>query len=254
MGNKLRYIVTRESSLSHAVAAASGVVGNPTGPTSGGQYSTKYYDPVARHERYLREKAAKGGASSYTRSVKKLSTSSSSSTASNSGKSGGSGGSGGSSRKGSSGSNSSKAMSEQLQKLREESSLNTAARQEAAKRKIEDLKAKLAEQIQKLQEDAYNKSQGEENLAELRGISQNLRSQIKSLQNKSSTEINQVGTKLQNWISTEKESLEKRIASLYSSYGQKYSYTTDADRKRASEKREKEVASRADAIYKKQSS
>ena len=251
MGNKLRYIVTRESSLSHAVTAASGVVGNPTGPTSGGQYSTKYYDPVARHERYLREKAAKGGASSYTRSVKKLSTSSSSSTASSSGKSGGSGGSSG---KGSSGSSSSKAMSEQLQKLREESSLNTAARQEAAKRKIEDLKAKLAEQIQKLQEDAYNKSQGEENLAELRGISQNLRSQIKSLQNKSSTEINQVGTQLQNWISTEKESLEKRIASLYSSYGQTYNYTTDADRKRASEKREKEVASRADAIYKKQSS
>lgn len=251
MGNKLRYIVTRESSLSHAVTAASDVVGNPTGPTSGGQYSTKYYDPVARHERYLREKAAKGGASSYTRSVKKLSTSSSSSTASSSGKSGGSGGSSG---KGSSGSSSSKAMSEQLQKLREESSLNTAARQEAAKRKIEDLKAKLAEQIQKLQEDAYNKSQGEENLAELRGISQNLRSQIKSLQNKSSTEINQVGTQLQNWISTEKESLEKRIASLYSSYGQTYNYTTDADRKRASEKREKEVASRADAIYKKQSS
>ena len=118
MGNKLRYIVTRESSLSHAVTAASGVVGNPTGPTSGGQYSTKYYDPVARHERYLREKAAKGGASSYTRSVKKLSTSSSSSTASSSGKSGGSGGSSGkgSSGKGSSGSSSSKAMSEQLQK------------------------------------------------------------------------------------------------------------------------------------------
>lgn len=251
MGNKLRYIVTRESSLSHAVTAASDVVGNPTGPASGGQYSTKYYDPVARHERYLREKAAKGGASSYTRSVKKLSTSSSSSTVSSSGKSGGSGGSSG---KGSSGSSSSKAMSEQLQKLREESSLNTAARQEAAKRKIEDLKAKLAEQIQKLQEDAYNKSQGEENLAELRGVSQNLRSQIKSLQNKSSTEINQVGTQLQNWISTEKESLEKRIASLYSSYGQTYNYTTDADRKRASEKREKEVASRADAIYKKQSS
>lgn len=253
MGNKLRYIVTRESSLSHAVTISSGAVGNPTGPINGGQYSTKYYDPVARHERYLREKAAKRGTSSYTGSVKKLSTSSSNSTstASSSGKSGGSGGSSG---KGSSGSSSSKAMSKQLQKLREESSLNTAAQQEATKRKIEDLKAKLAEQIQKLQEDAYNKSQGEENLAELRGISQNLRSQIKSLQNKSSNEINQVGTQLQNWISTEKESLEKRIASLYSSYGQTYSYTTDADRKRASEKREKEVASRADAIYKKQSS
>lgn len=247
------YIIGSDESIRHAVIASAGVGGNPTGPTTGGRYSTKYYDPVARHERYLRERAALGiGQSRSTSSHAKTYATYSGTTQSNNSSGKGSSGSGGSG-KGSSGSGSaSKEMSEKLNKLRQESSLNTAAQQEAAKRKIEDIKAKLATQIQQLQEDAYNKNQNETNLAELRGTTQNLRKKIQSLQTASSSDIEKVGTQLQNWISSERTALEKRISALYSSYGQTYTNTSEEDSRRAAEKTEKEIASRADAIYKRQ--
>lgn len=251
-GSRKIYIIGSNRSIQHAAIAGANVVGNPTGPTTGGRYSTKYYDPVARHERYLREKAALGiGKSQSTTSyAKTYATYSSSNSSSNSSEKGSSGS--GSSGRGSSGGSASKEMSEKLNKLRQESSLNTAAQQEAAKRKIEDIKAKLATQIQQLQEDAYNKNQNETNLAELRGTTQNLRKKVQSLQNASSKDIEKVGTQLQNWISSERTALEKRISALYSSYGQTYTYTSDEDSRRAAEKTENEIASRADAIYKRQ--
>lgn len=252
-GSRKIYMIGSDASIRHAVIAGADAVGNPTGPTTGGRYSTKYYDPVARHERYLREKAALGigksrSTTSYSKTYATYSGSNSSSNSSGKGSSGS-----GRSGRGSSGSGSaSKEMSEKLNKLRQESSLNTAAQQEAAKRKIEDIKAKLAVQIQQLQEDAYNKNQNETNLAELRGTTQNLRKKVQSLQNASGKDIEKIGTQLQNWISSERTALEKRISALYSSYGQTYTYTSQEDSKRAAEKTENEIASRADAIYKRQ--
>lgn len=207
-----------------------------------GNYKSPYYDPVARHERYLRERSSLG----IGKGLSSLSTSSS-----------GRGGSGRSSGKGGSGkggsSQAANNLSEQVQALRDESNLNTEAQREAAKRKIEDLKADLKSRVQKLREQTASQIENEDNFAEIRGATQLLKSQIESLQGKTSDDIEAVGKGLKDWISQERDSLQRRIQSLYKSYGKDYKVTTQADKKRASESRDKEVSSRADSIYKKKS-
>ena len=202
--------------------------GNPYG-----NYKSPYYDPVARHERYMQERASLGIGKG---------------TGLGSSKSSGSGGSG----KGSSSADS-QALKNQVKALREESTLNTEAQREAAKRKIEDLKSDLTAQIQKLKEDTAEKTENSQNLTEIRGATQTLKSQIENLQGKTAEDIERIGTELKNWISQEKDSLERRIAALYKSHGKEYTVTTQSDKQSASTKRDKEVTSRADSIYKKKS-
>lgn len=214
-----------------------------------GNYKSPYYDPVARHERYLRERSSLG----IGKGLSSLSTSSSG--RGSSGRSSGKGGKGsgkGSSGKGGS-SQTANNLSEQVQALRDESNLNTEAQREAAKRKIEDLKADLKSQVQKLREQTASQIENEDNFAEIRGATQLLKSQIESLQGKTSDDIEAVGKGLKDWISQERDSLQRRIQSLYKSYGKDYKVTTQADKQRASESRDKEVSSRADSIYKKKS-
>lgn len=200
-----------------------------------GPYKSPYYDPVARHERYLRERSSLGIG-------KGLGTSSSS----------GRGGSGrGGSGKGSSQNNAN--LAQQVQALRNESSLNTEAQREAAKRKIEAFQEDLKAQIQKLRKEASDEIEKEDNRTIVRGITQNLKSQIENLQGKTAEEIKTVSKNLQDWISSERDSLERRIAALYKSYGKDYKVTTQADKQRASDSRDKEVSRRADSIYKKKS-
>lgn len=198
-----------------------------------GNYKSPYYDPVARHERYLRERSSLGIGQGSGKS-----------------KSSGRGGSGGSG-KGSSQDDGN--LAKQVQALREESALNTEAQREAAKRKIEDFRDELSKQIQKLREGANAKIQNEDNLTEIRGTTQNLKSQIESLQGQTAADIERVSANLKDWISHERDSLERRIAALYKSYGKTYTVTTQADKESASAKKDKEVTSRADSIYKKKS-
>lgn len=207
-----------------------------------GNYKSPYYDPVARHERYLRERSSLGigqGLSS-TKS-----------------KSSGRGGSSGKSGKGGSGKGSSSQtaenLAEQVKALRDESNLNTEAQREAAKRKLEDLRENLTKQVQKLREDAHTKLDTETNETAILGITQNLKSQIENLQNQTSSDMEKISANLKDWISNERDALEKRIAALYKSHGKTYTVTTQADKQRASESRDKEVSSRADSIYKKKS-
>lgn len=142
-------------------------------------------------------------------------------------KSRGSGGSkGGSSSKGRK-----ENVSDKIAKLREESNLNTEAQREATKNKIADLRAKLTNQL-----NAMRESKGDEegqNKAELRGKIQALRSQIGT----SSSELSK-------WITNEKETLNKKIASLR---GQ--SYNPD-EIKSKQDAKNKEVTRRAETIYK----
>ena len=201
-----------------------------------GNYKSPYYDPVARHERYLRERSSLGIGQGTGKSK-----------SSGRGGSGGKGGSG----KGSSQDNSN--LAQQVQALRNESNLNTEAQREAAKRKIEDLRDELTKQVQKLREGASSELKNEENLTTVRGITQNLKSQIENLQGKTAAEIESVSKNLQDWITQERDSLERRIAALYKSHGKEYTVTTQADKQRASDSRDKEVSSRADSIYKKKS-
>lgn len=201
-----------------------------------GNYKSPYYDPVARHERYLRERSSLGIGQGTGKSK-----------SSGRGGSGGKGGSG----KGSSQDNSN--LAQQVQALRNESALSTEAQREAAKRKIEDLRDELTKQVQKLREGASSELKNEENLTTVRGITQNLKSQIENLQGKTAAEIESVSKNLQDWITQERDSLERRIAALYKSHGKEYTVTTQADKQSASDRRDKEVSSRADSIYKKKS-
>lgn len=246
------YRIRGEDSLSHAFSSRSREGYNPVkrheryeatkeiigrkGKTYNkyGNYKSPYYDPVARHERYLRERSSLGIGQGTGKSK-------------SSGRSGGSGGSG----KGSSQDNAN--LAQQVQALRNESALSTEAQREAAKRKIEDLRDELAKQVQKLREGASSELKNEENLTTVRGITQNLKSQIENLQGKTAAEIQAVSKNLQDWITQERDSLERRIAALYKSYGKDYKVTTQADKQRASDSRDKEVSSRADSIYKKKS-
>lgn len=190
-----------------------------------GNYKSPYYDPVARHERYEREK------DHVTRPYGVgLSTKSGSGRGGGKGKSGGKGGRGG---KGSAKKN----LSDAIAKIREESSLDTEAHREAAKRRIEDLKAQLKSHIEMLQ-----KAQGDEdnelNIAEIRGKIQSIREQIEA-----------TGADLQEWIDNEREALQRRIAKLK---GEDYD-KTKVEKQKAVKNKDKEISSRADAIYKRKS-
>lgn len=201
-------------------------IGNFRKPAGG--YKTKGYDPVKRRERYLQERGSSGGSGK----------------GSGGGSGKGSGGSGKGSGKGSSrgSGGSSKSLSDTIQKLREESSLNTEAQQEAAKRKIEDLKKTLRSHINSLS----GKKEEKEgvNVAEIRGKIQSVRKHIES-----------TGGDLQDWIKKERESLDNRIKALYSERGLEYKTQAESqkDKENASKARDKEVKSRADSIYKKKS-
>lgn len=191
------------------------------------KYASKYYDPVARHERYLEEKGSLGIGGGRS--------------------GGGSGGGRGKSRKaskGRGGKGSSKpntsAMSEEIQRLREESALNTEAQREAARRKIADLKSQLKSQIEKLSKASGDNPSG--NVAEIRGRIQAIR---KSIEN--------TGGNLQSWVTREKASLERRIGNLYNAKGISYNADASKDKENAAKARDKEVKSRADSIYKSKS-
>lgn len=199
-----------------------------------GSYKSPYYDPVARHERYLKERSSMGIQGTYGTQGP------SGRKGSGSGK--GKGGSGKGKSKGGSGKGKggNANMSATIQKLREESSLNSDAQREATRRKIEDLQNQLRQQIEK-----FRKAGDEENplnVSEIRGNIQTIKEQIKS-----------AGGDLQKWISHEKDALERRIAAVYRANGKKYTPRLQADNERASKKRNKEVNSRADAIYKSKS-
>lgn len=213
------------------------VIGRKKAGYKYGSYKSPYYDPVARHERYLRERSKLGigkGTTSLTSGGK--------------GRSGGKGGSGGKGKKGKSGGrgNAAAALASEIQKLQDTSSLETEAQQEAARRKILDLKAALNEQVNMLK----NKEAGE--LAENGLNTAEIRANIQSLK----SQIQQTGTDLNTWVANERKALENRVAELYKKRGVKYqtSEQKQKDKEQASKKREKEVASKADAIYKRRTS
>lgn len=188
------------------------------------KYASKYYDPVARHERYLEEKASLGIGSG-----------------SSGGGGGGRSGGSGKSRKGRSGGSGRANFAKQIQKLREESSLNTDAQKEATKRKIEDMRAQLKAQIERLSK-SKSKPESGLNSAEIRGNIQRIRKNIEN-----------AGGDLQSWIKNEKDSLEKKIGDLYKSKGISYKAQSTKDKENAAKARDKEVKSRADSIYKSKS-
>lgn len=197
-----------------------------------GVYKSKYYDPVARHERYMRERESLGIG-------KGLSVGGSGKGSGVSGKgSGGAGkGSGGSGGSGKGSGGLSSGIAEEIAKLRDESSLNTEAQREAARRKIEDLKNDLKKQIEILQKRREDSSGV--NVSEIRGNIQTLRRQME-----------RTGENLGDWISKEKEALERRIAKTYSDHGMTYDTSSKNDKAKALEARDKEVKRRADSIYK----
>lgn len=206
-----------------------------------GNYKSPYYDPVARHERYEREKDHITRPYGVGESIGK------SSGRSGSGSGGSAKGSGkGSGKRSGKAKGSSKAVANAIHKLREESSLNTDVQQEVARRKIEDLRERLKQKVDRLREDAYNKSQAETNVAEIRGITQTLRDKIQSVQGKTTKEINRVQKELGDWIESERESLNRRIATLQ---GTTYDPDATAKQKRQQAARNKKVKKRADAIY-----
>lgn len=189
-----------------------------------GNYKNPYYDPQKRHDYYEAHKDHK------TRPY-------------GTGGSGSGRGSGGSGRgsgkaKGSSGSGAN--LSDAIAKLREESSLNTEAQREATRRKIEDLRKELKRHVETL---SSKKEGSNVNSAEIRGRVQAIKKQIET-----------AGGDLQDWISKERDALEKRIKNAYAAKGIKYKAVTQADKQNASKKRNKEVNSRADSIYKSKSS
>jgi len=226
--------------------------GNRLIPTKNpyGNYKSKYYDPVARHERYMRERESLGIG-------KKLSISPVGSGKGSGRGSGGSRKSSGGSRKSSVGSRKNSANSfkiaEAVKKLREESSLETDAQKEAARRKIEDIQKRLSDRIKQLTEEFNESYENETNLTEIRGMTKSLKDQIESLKSASNEEISRVSSELSNWISNEQDALEKRLSVLYQSQGKTYKPRLKADKQSASDARNKEIKSRADSIYKKQS-
>lgn len=199
-----------------------------------GSYASPYYDPVARHERYMKERSSLGIG-------KGLSSSSSKGSGGKSGK----GGKGSGSGKGGKGSGSGKGglanLSEEVKKLREESSLNTEAQREATQRKIADLKDEIKRHLESLGAKSEEQLEGV-NAAEIKGKIQSIRAKIE-----------EEGGDLQKWISTEKDALERRIAALYSAHGKEYKVRTQEDKQNSSTARDTEVKSRADSIYKRKS-
>lgn len=268
--SNLIYRIRGDDELSHAYVSKY---------TSGG--SVAGYNPVKRHERYERTKEIVGRkarttnpygnyASPYYDPVKRKEYYESHKThptrpygVGSSGKSGrggsgksGRGGSGrggkGSGRKGNSKGQTAN-MQKQIQALREQSALETEAQREATRRKIEDLRYQLSEQVKRLRQNTYDKTQSEKNLTEIRGLTQGLRSRIENLQGKNDVEVKRVSKQLKDWISNERDSLERRIAAVYKTYGKTYTPRTQASKESASKKRDKEVTSRADSIYKSKS-
>lgn len=237
----IRYRIRTDDYLSHAVVYkdkrknvsitkdeytnTKSIIGRSTGrefkPTKS-VYKNPNYDPVKRHERYLEEKGMSG-----------------------SGGSSGSRGSGGSS--GSRGSGGSSALSSKISKMSEELSLSSDVQREVARRKIADLQNQLKERIQELRKKAYSDSENEQNTAERRMITKRLGDEIKALQGKTSDEVSKISKDLSNWITKEQEALNKRIASLQ---GKKYDPNAKKVKEQQQKKRDKEVNSRADAIYK----
>lgn len=197
-----------------------------------GNYKSVYYDPVARHERYLREKdhvtRPYGTGKSEKLSGK-----------GRSGKGSGRKGSGGKgkSAKGRSGRGSSQNFSDAIAKLREESSLDTEAHREAARRRIEELREQLMRHLELLKE-AQSDENSTVNITEIRGKIQQIREQIEA-----------ESGNLQEWIANEREALQKRIARLR---GEDYN-KTKVEQQKAAKNKEKQVSSRADAIYKRKS-
>ena len=197
-----------------------------------GNYASPYYDPVERHARYEREK------DHVTRPYGVGLSESKKGRGSGKGGSGkGGSGKGGSGKGKGSGKGANKNISDVIAKLREESSLDTEAHREAAKRKIEDLKKELAEWVEKLRKEESADEQSL-NIVEIRGKIQSIRDQIE-----------QTGGDLQKWISDEREALSRRIAKLK---GEKYD-DKKLEQQKAVKNREKEISSRADAIYKRKS-
>lgn len=205
-----------------------------------GNYASPYYDPVARHERYLRERSSLG----IGKGLDSIGGGSSGGRGGGKGKSG-KGGKGKAKKgsKGRGGKGSAKAnlagLSEEIAKLKEESSLDTEAQREAARRKIEDLKEQLRQQMEKLS--GADEESGI-NVAEIRGRIQSIRK-----------EIEDAGGNLQDWVTREKESLERRIAALYKARGISYNANAAKDKENAAKARDKEVKSRADSIYRSKS-
>lgn len=205
-----------------------------------GHYASPYYDPVARHERYLRERSSLG----IGKGIESLSGKSSSGGRGGKGKSGKGGkgksakGSKGRGSKGSAKANLS-GLAEEISKLREESALDTEAQREAVRRKIEDLKEQLRQQMEKLS--GADEESGI-NVAEIRGRIQSIRK-----------EIEDAGGDLQDWVTKERASLERRITALYNARGISYKTQSTKDKENAAKARDKEVKSRADSIYKSKS-
>lgn len=189
-----------------------------------GNYKSVYYDPVARHERYLREKDHVTRPYGTGKSAK-------------SGGKGRSGGGKGKSSKGRGGRGSSKNFTDAIAKLREESSLDTEAHREAARKRIEELREQLRRHLELLQE-AQSDENSTANVAEIRGKIQQIREQIEA-----------EGGNLQEWIANEREALQKRIARLK---GEDYN-KTKVEQQKAAKNKETQVSSRADAIYKRKS-
>lgn len=237
-----RYMKTRE------------IVGRPKARTQNpyGNYKSPYYDPVKRREYYESHKDHK------TRPYGVGATEKSKSGRGGSGK-GGKGGSGKGGGKGGSGRGSQSAgsaanMQSEIEKLREQSQLETEAQREAARRKIEDLQTDLQNQIKKLREEAHIQAENETNTTEIRGITSGLKAQIENLQGKNAEEVSRISTALNEWIANEKESLERRIEAIYKQNGKKYTpRASQQDKENAAKNRDKEVSSRADSIYKSKS-
>lgn len=227
------------------------IVGRKSARTTNpyGNYKSPYYDPVYRKNYYESHK---------DHVTRPYGTGGSSGSGGKSGKGSGKGSGRGSGKGSGRGKGSSKGqsanMQKQIEKLREESALETDAQREATKRKIEDIRNQLTGQIQRLRGNTYERTQNEKNLTEIRGMTQGLKSQIENLKGKSEDEIKQESERLKKWISNERDALERRIAAIYSTYGKKYTPRTQASKSQASAKRDKEVNSRADGIYKSKTS
>lgn len=207
-----------------------------------GNYASPYYDPVKRREYYESHKTHP------TRPYGVGSSGKGSGGRGSGGKGSGKGGKGSGKKGNSKGQNAN--MQKQIEALREQSALETEAQREATRRKIEDLRYQLSEQIKRLRQGTYDKTQSEKNMAEIRGLTQGLRSKIENLQGQNDKEVARVSKQLKEWISNERDSLERRIAAVYKTYGKTYTPRTQASKESASKKRDKEVTSRADSIYK----
>lgn len=192
-----------------------------------GNYKSVYYDPVARHERYLREKDHVTRPYGTGKSAK----------SGGKGRSGGGKGKSSKGRGGRGGRGSSQNFTDAIAKLREESSIDTEAHREAAKKRIEELREQLRRHLELLQE-AQSDENSTANVAEIRGKIQQIREQIEA-----------EGGNLQEWIANEREALQKRIARLK---GEDYN-KTKVEQQKAAKNKETQVSSRADAIYKRKS-